>query len=484
MQVITQHPYAEQVLTPLAGDADMGQKLDEDAALEFLDNEIMKIGSLAHTEIDWPKVESEALKILSDRSKDLRVLGFLLLALQRGGDGERFALSLYLLQQVLEHWWPRAWPCPGDRGQRPRKMLFAQVLQRSVKPVSGLAFDSSVGDGRGFCLELVAKLAEQAETLGLATEALDDLSRAIEQLPKVSEPASTQPDSQPGSQPGPQPGTQAGTAAPIAASPQSAWASLGALTLDPGNERATRQSLLKVADLLTANTPGSALGYRIRRYAIWYGISSVPPTRDGVRTDLAAVSADRVAEYRESLDKVADAELWQRIEQSLSVSPFWLDGHWLSARAAMALGNTDCAEAIREALKAFVDRLPQLAELTFNDGTPFLSDDGADWLHTAPAAGKGTGAGANPWEQAFDGALELVRQNKLAPAMELLEQGLADAREPRERFYWRLATARLLKETGLKALAAEQIQDLKNQIQGRVLEDWEPALIKQLERLA
>ena len=138
-----------------------------------------------------------------------------------------------------------------------------------------------------------------------------------------------------------------------------------------------------------------------------------------------------------------------RIEQSLSVSPFWLDGHWLSARAAMALGNTDCAEAIREALKAFVDRLPQLAELTFNDGTPFLSDDGADWLHTAPAAGKGTGAGANPWEQAFDGALELVRQNKLAPAMELLEQGLADAREPRERFYWRLATARLLKETGL-----------------------------------
>ena len=83
-----------------------------------------------------------------------------------------------------------------------------------------------------------------------------------------------------------------------------------------------------------------------------------------------------------------------------------------------------------------------------------------------------------------NGALELVRQNKLAPAMELLEQGLADAREPRERFYWRLATARLLRETGLKALAAEQIQDLKNQIQGRVLEDWEPALIKQLERLA
>src|SRR5690606_41616462 len=69
-------------------------------------------------------------------------------------------------------------------------------------------------------------------------------------------------------------------------------------------------------------------------------------------------------------------------------------------------------------------------------------------------------------------------------SMELLEQGLAEAREPRERFYWRLAGARLLKETGLKAMAGEHLQDLKNQIQGLVLEDWEPGLIKQLERLA
>lgn len=480
MQVITQHPYAEQVLTPLAGDADMGQKLDEDAALEFLDNEIMKIGSLAHTEIDWPKVESEALKILSDRSKDLRVLGFLLLALQRGGDGERFALSLYLLQQVLEHWWTRAWPCPGERGLRPRKMLFAQMLQRSVKPVSGLAFDSSVGDGRGFCLELVAKLAEQAETLGLATEALDDLRRAIEQLPKVSEPASTQPDSQPGSQPG----TQTGTAAPIAASPQSARASLGALTLDPGNERATRQSLLKVADLLTANTPGSALGYRIRRYAIWYGISSVPPTRDGVRTDLAAVSADRVAEYRESLDKAVDAGLWQRIEQSLSVSPFWLDGHWLSARAAASLGHNDCAEAIREDLKAFVERLPQLAELTFNDGTAFLGAEAADWLWAAPARTGAEAAGATPWELAFDQARELVAQGALPAAMQLMDEGLAAAREPRDRFYWRLTSARVLKEAGLGTLAGQQMADLQSQVQELALDAWEPALIRQLERLA
>ena len=478
MQVIEQHPYVEQVIAAIPGESGTGDSLADDSVLEFLEDEVMKVGSLAHNDINWSKVESEALKLLADRSKDIKVLGFLMLGLQRGGDGERFVLSLYLLHRVLDSWWENAWPFPGAKGQRARKMLFTQMLQRAVKSVEGLNFDASVGDGRQFCLDLLSKLDDQAKQRDLPDDPLFDLKRAVEKLPKQDQGAT--PSTSLGAsaaevgqaQPDRQPATNA------------ASASLGSLTLDPGNERATRQSLLKVAELLTGTEPDNPLGYQVRRYAIWQSITSLPPTRDGKRTDLAAVSADRVAEYKEALDKAPDNGLWQRIEQSLSVSPFWLDGHWLSARAAQALGHNDCAEAIREALKTFVERLPQLTELTFNDHTAFLSEDAADWMYTVPASAKGSGGGTSPWEQALDSAVELARQNKLPAALELLEQGLGDAREPRERFYWRLATTKLMKEAGLKAMAAQQIQDLQGQVQGLVLEDWEPGLIKQLERLA
>ena len=260
-------------------------------------------------------------------------------------------------------------------------------------------------------------------------------------------------------------------------------ASLGALTLDPTNERATRQSLLKVADLLTGSEPASALGYQMRRYAIWQNITSVPPTRDGKRTDLAAVSSDRVAEYREALEKAPDTELWQRIEQSLSVSPFWLDGHWLSASVASALGHEPCAEVIRGSLKEFVERLPQLADLTFNDGTAFLGKDSAEWLWSAASGSQSVGGSASPWEQAYEKARELMSQKGLAAAMQLMEDGLAGAGEPRDRLYWRLANTRLLRDAGLKTLAAQQIQDLREQIRGLALDDWEPTLIKQMDRL-
>ncbi|MDK8462697.1 type VI secretion system protein TssA [Marinobacter sp. SS13-12] len=478
MQAVEQHPYVEQVLSAFPGESATGENLMDDVTMEYLENEIMKVGSLAHTGVEWGKVESESLRLLSDTSKDLKVLGFLMLCLQRGGNGERFALSLYLLHRVLDSWWDDAWPYPGEKGKRARKMLMTQILQRSLKEVSALSFDGGVGDGREFCLTTLGKLLEQAGARELPDDGLLDLRRAVEKLPSPSDA------------PGPsEAANKTETATPSASGTSSSHgssassASLGDLTLDPANERATRQSLLKVADMLTETTPADALGYQLRRYAIWQTITSVPPARDGIKSDLAAVSTDRVADYRESLSKSPDLALWQRIEQSLSVSPFWLEGHWLSAQVASALGHEACAEAIRTAVKAFVERLPELTDMTFNDGTPFLPKAVADWMLSGPAKG-GSAGGASSWEQAYDDARGVMDQKGLAAAMQLLEEGLEAAREPRDRFYWRLMSSQLMKDSGMKSLAKQQVQDLREQTRGMSLEDWEPGLVARLDRLA
>ncbi len=479
MQAVEQHPYVDQVLGQLAGESPVGVALADDPTLEFLENEVMKVGSLAHTGIEWARVEQDALQVLADRSKDLKVLGFLLLCLQRGGNGERFALSLYLLHRVLDSWWNEAWPYPGEKGKRPRRLLFGQIMQRAAKAIDSLRFDGGVGDGRQFCLDLLAQLVTQVEPLGIPDEGLVGLQRSIERLPVAGQAEEPAPDSRSGADASD--GDRSDKAANTLASTRPS-ASLGNVSFDPGNERATRQSLLKVADLLTEVSPAEPLGYQLRRYAIWQSITAVPPTRDGARTDLAAVSADRVADYREALTRGAEPALWQRIEQSLSVSPFWLEGHRLSAEAAETLGHGDCAEAIRNALRDFVDRLPGLADMTFNDGSPFLPAAVAEWLQATPAPAAGTGTG-QPWEQAYQQACEQLEQTGLAAAMQMLDDGLGEAREPRDRFYWRLMSVELLRRAGLDALARQQAGDLREQARERPLEQWEPGLIARLERL-
>jgi type VI secretion system protein VasJ len=479
MQAVKQHPYVEPVLAVFPGEYLAGENLAENATMEYLENEIMKVGSLAHTGVEWSKVESESLRLLADTSNDLRVLGFLMICLQKGGDGERFALSLFLLQQVLDSWWQDAWPYPGEKGKRARKMLFNQMLQRALKEVDTVSFDPGVGDGRAYCLALLSKLDQQAKDKDLPDEGLFGLRRAMEKLPSPTEaplPSST---------------SEQENAAALASQNQDSQHSksnvgsiaVGNPILDSSNERAMRQSLLRVADLLNELTPSEPLGYQLRRYALWQSITSMPPTRDGVKTDLAAVSADRIADYREALDKSPDQALWQRIEQSLSVSPFWLEGHWLSARVADSLGHHDCAEGIRQQVKAFVERLPELADTTFNDGTPFLPKAAADWLFSGPVKGDSSG-GASAWESAYQDARGLLEQKGLAPAMQVLEEGLEGAREPRDRFYWRLMSSQLLKDSGMKGLARQQVQDLRAQTRDLSLDGWEPGLIARLDRLA
>ncbi len=478
MQAVKDHPYVDQVMAPLQGESDVGDSLAEDPVMEYLENEVMKVGSLAHTGIDWGKVESESLRLLSDVSKDLKVLGFLMLCLQRDGNGERFAVSFFLLQRVLDDWWDQAWPYPGDRGQRARKMLFRQILQRALKQVESLSFDGTLGDARAFCLETLDVLLSRSELRQLPSDGLADLKRAVEKLPV--------PQQAPPAQEAPLPADT--PSAPLAKGTEkqsAATASIGSLNFDPTNERAARQSLLKVSDLLTDHSPEDPLGYQLRRYAIWHSITAVPPTRDGVKTDLAAVSADRVADYRDALDRSPDLALWQRIEQSLSVSPFWLDGHYLSACVALELGYPDCAESIRASVRAFVERLPKLTDITFNDGTPFLTDTARDWVFAGPTGSPGGAEGsASPWESAYREARILLDKKGLTTALQLLEDGLEKAREPRDRFYWRLMSSQLLRDCGMKSLARQQIQDLQSQVSELNLSLWEPGLMTKLDRLA
>ncbi|WP_236551335.1 type VI secretion system protein TssA [Billgrantia tianxiuensis] len=278
------------------------------------------------------------------------------------------------------------------------------------------------------------------------------------------------------------PSGQAASAGPATAG--AAAAKLPEMRLEAGNERGNRQALLKMADFLSEQGIGDPLGYRLRRHAIWHAIQALPATRDGVRSELAPPSADRVAEYREALTRGADVALWQRIENSLAVSPYWLEGHRLSASAAERLGHPRCAAAIRDEASRFVERLPGIESLTFNDGSAFVDDETRHWLQAVPAgaAAGGQEGGGDPWQEGLAEARERLASEGLEAALAGLDRGLAQARSPREVAYWRLASADLLRDAGLAALAGQHYRAVRESLAGLGLEQWEPALLKRLER--
>ena len=150
--------------------------------------------------------------------------------------------------------------------------------------------------------------------------------------------------------------------------------------LSEGRSEPRIQALLELASQLIQHDTAHPIGYRLRRYALWSGIETLPSHSAQQRTQLAAPDADRRHDYRQGL-ATPTVELWQQIEQSLTLSPFWLEGHWLSAQAAQRLGYPTIAHAIAQELRQLLQRLPGLEHLAFVDGTPLLSPEGAQWLH-------------------------------------------------------------------------------------------------------
>jgi type VI secretion system protein VasJ len=476
---ITVEDHLTPVLAPLDVNDEghpVGEPLEDTNDYLALDEEMMKIGSLQHAHVDWDTAETLAVRMLSGKGKDLKVLGHLVHCLQHGGNGVRFALSLRLLaRSVGQPWWSQAYPFAGGRGAKLRTRLFQQFIQRSVKLVSSLDFHNAEDEFEA-CQASLEELQQQAAANALPCQNLDELSRQLlAQRPTASTSAAetTPSDNTLPDQP------DANRQAATTTQPSSAKAP--ELRMEAGNERSNRQSLLKMADFLLEQTPGEPLAYRLRRFAIWGAIQALPNAREDGKTELAPVSADRVADYRDAIARGSDHDLWERIENSLTLSPYWLEGHRLSAGVAKQLGHPRCAEAIREEAQRFVERLSGIDALAFNNGVAFIDDETKRWLFSGS---QGTGAssdGGEAWQAGLQEARDAMADGNVGAALKVLDQGLSRARSPRDSAYWRLASADLLHEAGLESLAQQHYRTLHQTVTALALEQWEPTLVSRLE---
>ncbi|WP_064489726.1 type VI secretion system protein TssA, partial [Enterobacter hormaechei] len=248
------------------------------------------------------------------------------------------------------------------------------------------------------------------------------------------------------------------------------------VNIDSYDDKAWRDTLLNVSAILCERQPDSPQGYRLRRHALWHSITSAPQAESDRSTPLAAFPADMMDDYLARLNN-ADMALWQQVEKSVLLAPYWFDGHYLSAQAAQRLGYTRVADAIRDETAHFLARLPQLAALRFNDRTPFIAEPTKQWLASSSA-----GSNAAPAVQT-DEELQAVRACFDAQGLEAALHHLETlpAGDPRDQFYRQYLGAQLLGEAGMGQPAQQQYPLLFRLGLQMVLTGWEPVLLVALE---
>ena len=466
MEVLVDNPWKEQILSPIQSEID----IDEDLEWLELDGDMVKLGSLEHQTLNISHLRHLAAQLLSTKSKDLRILAHFLRTLQHSGKVAELLIGLASFADYVEHYWETSPPSQKIRKER----LTQQIFKRFENMASYFSQDSSRLE-KDQAKQQFARLIEfWKDNVKLKAELEQLLQRytftdkQIHQNDNVSDSSG---DEKPNS------GRKIITESEHSTSDLRNISSekevikpiVEPVSIDTSNDRAWKNTLLKVADYLIERDFSNPIGYQLRRFAIW-SLITVAPLAENDRTQLAAVSQDRINDYKILIEKALSSDVWKEIEYSLTLAPYWIEGHYLSAKVAERMSCPQVAKAIKESVLSFIERLPELKQLKFNDGTPFISDECSSWLYDNNEINQALVSDIQLNEQIGDYYKE---QGILNTLKFINDQSYTDLRS---QIYAQLSSIELLEKEGLHNLAKQQYFTLEQAISPIMVKDWEPSL--------
>ncbi len=427
---------------------------------------------------DYLLIVDRASRILAEKSKDLRVASYLCFGLWQIQVAAGLAEGLAALDLLVGEFWDGLYPPKTRLGARKAAIDFlSSKLPEIVEFASVKESDADhLMRAQHTLGQLQVRLTEKMPNdppslLGLKQV----VERCLNRIPKPR-PAANE---ETGGAANPQlQGSQA-------ASPLQTPASVGELR--------TAQDAIdlvkKAAKFLRDQQRNSPVPYRLLRSARWDPLTSLPPNENG-RTRLEPPASQR----RNFLSGLCTGGEWTRLLEECEVGfgqpgfHLWFDLQRLTVMALDGLGES--FRSVRSAmvleLALLLQRLPNIASLTFTDGTPFAAPATADWIAESviPALGGSAPTPSTPFlgSAAPDDELtariaeskRILDGGDLAGAVALLQSGPVNSRKAA--FQRKLAMAALCLRGNQPAIARPLLEELEEEIRKHSIDEWEPAL--------
>ncbi|ULU26645.1 type VI secretion system protein TssA [Dyella terrae] len=457
------------LLAPISAQQPAGHFNEEDTTYQTIDQEMVKLGGLNESGMDWPSIDKGARKYLVDQSKHFRVAGHLITARLRARNWPQWVEAAGVLAGMVQHYWETGYPKPGPTGYLAKRKMAAVLIERLTQALPTLDPHSFSQKQQEAAQQALDRLQASAAAAQLDAASLAKLETKLHQQAE----AARFPDAVPIT-PTPSPGQTGGTAISEAffSTPSN---------LKLGEERDNRRSLLAVADFINQQDPYDPTGYQLRRFALWAHLHAAPPVRREQRTELMGVPADIVQSYQEALrNNVVNPVLLQRVEKSVASSPYWIRGSFLAAGIAARLEMKEVADAIRHATERFVRRIPTLTDLCFNDGRPFVDKETLNWL--SGAADSANAAHVQEYGNLRDELVAQLDNEGVEVVLRRLQDLQTSHSAPRQRCYATVIAADLLASRGLSWLADDLYAGVVRAMQSTPAEQWEPSLYEHLVR--
>lgn len=455
------------LLRPLDERQPAGLFDEEEELFQNIDHEMVKLGGLQERTIDWAFVDSSAQQYFVAHCKHFRIAGHLMTARLRTRSWRSWAEAASVLAGMVEKYWESGHPKPGAKGYLIKRRLLDQNLERLADALPRLDRNGYADDFYRAGQQALDQLQASATQARLDVAQLSRLESKLRQAAESNRaPELTDPNVGTGTEPS-----------------VLADAFFTPLQASPGNERENRRSMLSAAEIINQQDMYDPTGYLLRRFALWAHLTQVPPTARDKRTELMGVPQEITIRYDEALaTNSIDPGLLQRVERSVTSSPYWLRGSFLSADIARRLDMPKVAEAIRQAAERFVARLPALTSLEFTDGRPFIDDETQAWLSgAAQERFAGSSLEYPALRDELNAQLDAAGVESMLRSLESMQRLKTDARHA---CHVMVIAAELLASRGLSWLADGLYARARGVMEHASIGAWEPELYRLLAQHA
>ncbi|MGF6260805.1 type VI secretion system protein VasJ [Paraburkholderia youngii] len=457
-------------LLPLPGEHGCGRDPGYEDLFFELREETQKLSG-----IDDSLVVRSCEQLLKETGKDLRVAGYYAFARLRADGPSGFADGLELAASLVERFGENVLPARAEAKKGALDMLattrviellesrgeFAAAdLERAIAALDLLITRTATWTdaARPNFAALIARFEQ------------NDASTRGKELDSATSPAS----------PGP------------------------AFTGSPNVSIASTRDLLDQARSMALWLRDEENGYlssvRLVRTVRWDTLHEVPPADAASRTRLMPPRGELRQQMKRLVLQKQWHELLERVEGAFleGVNHLWFDLQYFQHVALDHVGAPYSAwrEQLRADFALFLERLPGIERLAFNDGTPFADDASLEWIarHAVvrnleagesiaplPVAAGNDHEATGDWPEIEAQARDLAGQGGIEAAFAWLE-GLPGLRTDRHRYLQRLVMARLADHAGRADTALALLTELDTSARSLPLTRWEPALVFEVKQ--
>jgi type VI secretion system protein VasJ len=449
-------------LQPISGEHEVGRDPGYEDAFFTLKDESNRLSG-----IDDALIVRSCEQLLKETGKDLRVAGYYTGARLRQDGATGFADGLELAAALVERFGESVLPARAEAKKGALEMLATTrvvelIETRGEPPSHDLARALAALDA------LVTQTATWAEA---ARPNLRPLISRFERREGISPVAAGR--------------------SPTPSVPMTGGASSGAIASDRDllNQTRTMAAWLRVQEL------GYLSSVRLVRCIRWDIVHEVPPADHTSRTRLAPPRPELRTQMKRLVLQKQWHELLERVEGAFmeGVNHLWFDLQYFQHVALDHVGAPYSAwrELLRTDFALFLERLPGIERVSFNDGTPFADDATLDWIarHAVvrdleagetvapmPVSANSEEGGVGDWPEIEVQARELTAREGIEAAFVWLE-GLPGMKTERHRFLQRFVMARLAQNAERADTATALLLDLDATAGSLPLLRWDPALV-------